>query len=81
VIESVAIGVVGMLIGVFLGLLQHRVGVDAIGTLVASSIDYAFVPGPLLIALTATVVTSVVAALLPAARAANVNVIEAIGYE
>ncbi|HUR76632.1 MAG TPA: FtsX-like permease family protein [Acidimicrobiales bacterium] len=81
VIESLAIGAVGTVIGVLLGLLQHRVGDDAIGSLVRSTIDYEFVAMPMLLAFAATTVTAVLAALLPAARAANVNVIEAIGYE
>jgi putative ABC transport system permease protein len=81
VVESVAIGITGAIIGAILGLLQHRVGDSAIGGLVQAHIDYRFVPAPLFTALIAMAVTAIVAALLPAARAANINVIEAIGYE
>jgi putative ABC transport system permease protein len=81
VIESVAIGAVGTAIGIVLGLLQHRVGDDTIAAILGSDITYRFVPRPMFVALAATAATAVLAALLPAARAANVNVIEAIGYE
>jgi putative ABC transport system permease protein len=81
VIESVAIGVVGSVIGALLGLLQHRVGDDAVGSLVKSTIQYRFVTSPVIIGLVAMGATVILAALMPAARAANVNVIEAIGYE
>jgi putative ABC transport system permease protein len=80
-IESVAIAAAGSVIGVFLGLLQHRVGDHTIGNLVQSTVDYRFVASPIFLALGAMGATSIVAALLPAARAASVNVIEAIGYE
>jgi putative ABC transport system permease protein len=81
IIESIAIGVVGSIIGAFLGLLQHRVGDETIGSLVQSTIHYRFVARPMLVGFSAMFATAIVAALLPAARAANVNVIEAIGYE
>jgi putative ABC transport system permease protein len=80
-VESVAIAVVGSVIGVLLGLLQHRVGDRAVGSLVKATIDYRFVASPTLLALAAMGATAILAALLPARRAANINVIEAIGYE
>jgi putative ABC transport system permease protein len=80
-VESVSIAAVGTALGAFLGFIQHRVGDNAIGALINSDIHYRFTWGPITLALIATAITAVGAALLPAARAANVNVIEAIGYE
>ncbi|MEY2471608.1 MAG: putative transport system permease protein [Actinomycetota bacterium] len=80
-VESLAITAVGCVIGVLLGLLQHRVGDRAVGALVKSAIDYRFVASPTVLGLVAMAATAIVAALLPARRAGNVNVIEAIGYE
>jgi putative ABC transport system permease protein len=81
VVESFSIVIVGSILGTFNGLLQHRVGVKAIGTLLKTTIDYRFVGTPIMGALVAMGLTAIVAAVVPAARAANVNVIEAIGYE
>jgi putative ABC transport system permease protein len=80
-VESIAITAVGSVIGVLLGLLQHRVGDRAISALVKSGIHYRFVATPTVLAFAAMGATALLAALLPAARAADVNVIEAIGYE
>ena len=80
-LESLAVAAVGTLIGVVLGLLQHRVGIEALASLTGIRIDYSLVATPTFLAVAAATVTALVAAILPAARAARVNVIEAIGYE
>jgi putative ABC transport system permease protein len=81
VAEAAAITAVGSLIGLFLGLVQHRVGIEAMAGLVGFSVEYRPVLAPVVIAAVAAVVMAVGGSIGPAARAGRVDVIEAIGYE
>lgn len=79
--EAAAITVAGFVMGVMLGLVQHRVGVEAMTGLTGFSVDYQFIVTPLVIAAVASVLMSVGGSIGPAWRAGKVEVIEAIGYE
>jgi putative ABC transport system permease protein len=79
--EAVAIASVGIGLGSFQGLLQHRVGDTAVETLMQATVNYRFTPNPLLSVSVAVLLTAGFAAILPALRAARTNVVEAIGYE
>jgi putative ABC transport system permease protein len=81
VAEAAAITVAGAALGAALGLVQHRVGVEAMAGLVGFSVDYAFVVVPLIIAAIAAVAMTMAGSIGPALRAGRVDVIEAIGYE
>jgi putative ABC transport system permease protein len=81
VAEAAAITAAGAVIGTAMGLVQHRVGIEAIAGLVGFGVDYHFVVMPIVIAAGASVVMAVAGSFGPAARAGRVDVIEAIGYE
>jgi len=79
--EATAIAVVGIALGSFQGLLQHRVGDVAVETMLKATVRYDFTLNPLLAVSVAMVATALLVAIVPAVRAARTNVIEAIGYE
>jgi putative ABC transport system permease protein len=83
--ESAAIGLVGSIIGVFIGLLIARAAAASIGALIADVYGvaqqaYELTTSPWLIALSLAVgvATSLVAALIPASTAADVDPVRAI---
>jgi len=79
--EAASITAVGAILGAGLGLIQHRVAIQAMAGLVGFTVDYGFVVFPLLTAGLAAVVMTMTGSLGPAIRAGRVNVVEAIGYE
>jgi putative ABC transport system permease protein len=81
VVEAAAIALAGFLIGAFLGLIQHRAGVAAVGGLTGFTVRYRFAVVPIVTAAIAAVVMAIAGSVGPAWRAGQVDVIEAIGYE
>jgi ABC-type antimicrobial peptide transport system permease subunit len=71
----------GLLLGTFVGTVQHVAGVRATATLTGFTVQYQFVIVPLITAAVAAVAMAVVGAIGPAWRAGQVDVISAIGYE
>ena len=80
-VEGVSVAAIGVGLGSFQGLMQHRIGDTAVQSLLEAKVSYAFTPRPLLGVAVAMVLTSMVTAVMPALRAAHTNMIEAIGYE
>ncbi len=84
-IEAASLGLVGGLIGCAVGFFMHRTAMGPVLAPIAEQsglgVAYEFVPGPAGFAVLLGIAISVVGSLLPARRAAAVNIIEAIGYE
>lgn len=80
-LEAGGLGIVGGIAGALVGFLLHRAAISAIAEPSGYPLEYGFVPAPAALALLIGVATAVLASLIPARRAGNVNIIEAIGYE
>jgi len=79
--EAAVITAAGLVLGTFVGTVQHVAGVRATATLTGFTVQYQFVAVPLLTATVAAVGMVVVGAIGPAWRAGKIDVISAIGYE
>lgn len=80
-VEAGAIALMGIVIGSWQGMIQHRVGDVAVESLLNARVGYLFTLEPLFIVSLSVVGIAFVAGLVPAFRAGRTNVIEAIGYE
>ena len=80
-LEAAAIGVVGGFAGALVGFVLHRGVMGDVAVRTGLPINYYFYARPALIAFVAGVAIAIVASVIPARRAGNVNIIEAIGYE
>lgn len=80
-LEAAAIGVVGGLAGALVGFVLHRGVMGDVAVRTGLPINYYFYARPALIAFVAGVAIAILASVIPARRAGNVNIIEAIGYE
>lgn len=79
--ESMAVGAVAGVLGLFVGVVSQYAATASVGQSTGYPFHYHFRLAPLAIAVIAGAVVTVVGGALPARRAARVNVIEAIGYE
>jgi putative ABC transport system permease protein len=79
--EASAVAAVGSVLGLAIGLVMHRVGVEASAAITGFEVDYDWLLHPLLVAVGAAVVMTLAGAALPAWRAGSVEVLDAIGYE
>ncbi|MGH2810418.1 MAG: ABC transporter permease, partial [Actinomycetota bacterium] len=80
-IEAVCLGVVGGVVGVFVGFSAHRATITAVARQAGMPIFYGFVVAPALAAFVVGMAMAVLGSLEPARRAGSLNIIEAIGYE
>lgn len=80
-LEAAGLGFVGAISGSALGFLIHKAALVAIIDQSGFPIDHSLVFDPVLTAIAIGVGIAVAASLIPAVRAASVDVIEAIGYE
>ena len=80
-LEAAGLGLVGAVSGSVLGFLIHKASLVAIIDQSGFPITYEIVFDPVGSAIVLGILIAVAASLLPAARAASVNIIEAIGYE
>jgi putative ABC transport system permease protein len=79
--ESAQIGLIGGIFGVVFGVILARIFMLAMTAMSGYKLDFILPPDRILIALVIALVVSQVAALLPAARAARLGILEAIHYE
>jgi putative ABC transport system permease protein len=79
--EAAAIGVLGAVLGVSFGVLEHAVAVVAVRGLTGFHVRYAFLIAPVFVGVASAAAVVALGSLAPAWRAARTNVIEAIGYE
>ncbi len=81
-LEAVAIAIVGMITGVIAGILNTYFLVRTAATIIGGfTLPFEIPVGWILVALPVVVVIAIIAAWLPARRAVNLRVVEAIGYE
>lgn len=80
-LEAAAIGVVGGLAGSLVGFVLHRGVMGDVAVRTGLPINYYFYARPAFVAFGVGVAIAILASLIPARRAGNVNIIEAIGYE
>lgn len=80
-LEAGAIGVVGGVAGSLVGFVLHRGVMGDVAVRTGLPIHYYFYGRPAVIAFFVGIAIAVVASLIPARHAGNVNIIEAIGYE
>jgi putative ABC transport system permease protein len=80
-IEGLAVGVVGALLGISLGLLWHWSELPALAEFSRFPLHYRFTLVPAAVAAALSVFSALAGSALPARRAGRINVVDAIGYE
>ena len=79
--ESLAVGVGGTVLGVVGGLVLSVLGTNGLARSTGTPLHFAFSIVPIVVAVGAGVVVSMLGGIFPATRAARVDVVSAIGYE
>jgi putative ABC transport system permease protein len=80
-VEGLAVGAVGALLGIALGLLWHWSELPALAEFSNFPIHYRFTLVPAALAAGLSVLAALAGSAFPARRAGRINVVEAIGYE
>jgi putative ABC transport system permease protein len=79
--EAVLIGLIGGIIGLVFGVILSRIFIIAMTAMSGYSLVYQLPLTRVLVALIISVIVSQIAALIPAARATRIDIIEAVNYD